>query len=415
MSNLPICVLGSQIGTNAGRQIKAELYSWLKLHFDVITVDADANVKSEYPFIKKVIETAISSNKPVLYIHTKGACNVISKAFELNKKTGVKIPGGALPHDSQVIVRRMWKHEFTANYTKYLDAVTVNGPTVACPYTGGDKTTWQNAFVINPAAARLLQKTFHEDNNRYYYERMFEHTSINVIGIRLNNVERDKNCQSNMWQDIWDNFFVAHPFNIISNNCFGGFIYKWMDVQYNNPFMFSMVHFSDISNIFTTSLNWAKISLEHTKGPHNRNSAYDIVVDNRIRIHYVHYLEDMVHEPPIVQDGNVLGKDIYKYVAEKYLERAKRMCATYITPYYIVSWHPSSGTLIDMNALCKLMNQYEQNYCVIIPSDIDSADLHDVDKANLLLSPYPRSPTWVKDSSKTLTDDIVSRICAVRM
>jgi hypothetical protein len=415
MANLPLCVLGSQIGTNAGKQIKAELYNWLKSRFDVITVDADENAKSEYPFIKKVIETAISSNKPVLYIHTKGACNVISKAFDLNKKTGVKIPNGALPHDSQIIVRRMWKHEFTTNYNKYLDAVDGNDPVVACPYAGGDKTTWQNAFVINPSAARILQQSFHEDPNRYYYERMFEHTNIKVLGIRLNNVERDKKCQSNMWQDIWDNFFVPHPFNIISNNCFGGFIYKNLHIQYNNPFIFSMVHFSDIAHIFMDSLNWANIQLEHTKGPHYRNSAFDIVVDNHIRIHYVHYLEDMVHEPPIIQDGNVLGKDIYKYVADKYIERVKRMCSMYIQPYYILSWHPSSGDLSDINALAIKMNEFQQRYCVVVPPDIDIASLHNIQSSNIIVSPYKSSSTWVKDSVNALQNDIISRICATDM
>lgn len=415
MSDLPLCVLGSQIGTNAGRQIKAELYGWLSKVFDVITVDADSTVKNEYPFIKKVIELSIESNKPVLYIHTKGACNVISKAFGLNAKTEVTIPVDALPYDSQIIARRMWKHEFTTNYEKYLTVVSSNDPIVACPYTGGDKTTWQNAFVINPSAAKELRQSFHEDTNRYYYERMFEHTNIKVVGIRLNNVERDKNCQSNMWQDIWNNFYMPHKFNIISNNCFGGFIYKQLHLQYNNPFIFSMVHYSDLANIFTRSLNWSNMQLEHTKGPHHRNSAYDIVVDNRIRIHYVHYLEDMVHNPPIIKDGNVLGKDIYKYVAHKYLERTTRMCKTNIQPYYVLSWHPSSGSLEDLNNLALSMTKYAQQFCVIMPPDIDRTALRNVSDANIVLSPYASSPTWVKDSAAALHDDIVSRICAVDM
>lgn len=100
----------------------------------------------------------------------------------------------------------MWKYEFTENITSYMTAVDTHIPAVACPYTGTDKTTWQNGFVINPSAAKLLQKTFHLDKNRYYYERMFHSTSIKIIGIRLNNVERDKLNQWNMWEDLWNNF-----------------------------------------------------------------------------------------------------------------------------------------------------------------------------------------------------------------
>lgn len=415
MTNLPLCVLGAQIGTNAGRQIKAELYGWLTKHFDVTVVNADETAKNEYTFIKKAIELAIEKNAPVLYIHTKGACNVLSKAYELNVKTGVQIPSGALPHDSQIIVRRMWKHEFTKNYDSYLKLVEGDEPIVACPYTGGDKTTWHNAFVINPSAARLLKQTFHYDNNRYYYERMFEHTKIQVVGIRSNCVERDKNCQSNMWQDIWNNFFVSHPFNIISNNCFGGFIYKHLRMQYNNPFIFSMVHYGDMVNLVTHSLNWGKIEVEHTRGQRHRNSAYDVVVDNQVRIHYEHYLEDGVHEPPIRKDCNVLGKDIHKYVVEKYFARAERMFDEAIQPYFVVSWHPSSGTLSDINNLVKTMNQYSKKYCVIMPPDIKTTELHDVDPSNILISPCVRSDTWVKNSADLLHDDIISRICAIDM
>lgn len=413
MVSKPLCVLGAQVGTNAGKYIKNELHSWLDTKFSVIQVSADTGTKNEYPFIRKVIDTAIQTNQPVLYIHTKGACNIISKAYELNKKTGVSIPENALPNDSQVIVRRMWKHEFTDNYEAYLNAVNTDMPVVACPYTGTDKTTWHNSFVINPSAAKILNESFHEDGNRYYYERMFNQTDIKVIGIRLNNVERGNNCQANMWQDLWDNFYVPHNFNLISNNCFGGFIYKNMKIQYNNPFMFSMVHFSDIANIFKYPVNWANIKLEQTKGPHHKNSAYDIVVDNKIRIHYVHYLEDMTHEPPIVKDGNVLGKRIYKYVVQKYLERTKRMCSTFIQPYYLVSWHPSSGSIKDMNALVLELRKYNQPYCVVVPPDIDITDLTGVNDMNLIISPYSSSKTWVKDSALAVQHDILSRICAL--
>jgi hypothetical protein len=176
-------------------------------HFDVDTIDVDLRCKNEFPFIASVIMKSIRTRKPVLYVHTKGACNPMSKAFELNKKTGVNVPDTATAYDSQRIVRAMWKYEFTHNFNKYIDAVSTDKPVVACPYTNSVKTTWHNGFVINPPAAYLLTKTFHEAKNRYYYEKMFKDTDINVIGIRMNDVERGNYSQQNMWQDLWDNFY----------------------------------------------------------------------------------------------------------------------------------------------------------------------------------------------------------------
>lgn len=201
------CIFGCQIGTKEGKAIKTEMLSWLVPHFDVNTIDVGMECKNEYVFIANVIMKCISSKKPVLYVHTKGACNPISKAFELNKQTGVNVPDTATPYDSQRIVRAMWKHEFTANFNVYKDIVSCAEPVVACPYTNSVKTTWHNGFIINPAAAYVLTKTFHEAKNRYYYEKMFKDTDVNVVGVRMNNVERGDYSQQNMWQDLWDNFY----------------------------------------------------------------------------------------------------------------------------------------------------------------------------------------------------------------
>jgi hypothetical protein len=207
MENKMTCVFGCQIGTKAGKAIKAEMLKWLLPNFDVHIVDVGLDCKNEFPFIATTIMQCIQGMKPVLYIHTKGACNPISKAFELNKKTGVIVPELATPFDSQRIVRAMWKHEFTTNIAAYLNAVSTKEPVVACPYTNSVKTTWHNGFVINPYAAYVLTKTFHDATNRYYFEKMFSNTDINVVGVRMNNVERGNYSQQNMWQDLWDNFY----------------------------------------------------------------------------------------------------------------------------------------------------------------------------------------------------------------
>lgn len=203
------CIFGCQVGTPEGVKIKHEMLQWLTPHYNVKCIDVDLSCKNEYPFLCNVIMESIRTRCPVLYLHTKGACNPASKAFLYNQKTGVHIPSTATQYDSQRIVRNMWKYEFTKNMNTYLSAINTNSPTVACPYTNSIGTTWHNGFFINPSAAYELTKTFHNDSNRYYFERMFHnHPTIKVIGIRMNDVERDSLYQKNMWQDIWDNFYT---------------------------------------------------------------------------------------------------------------------------------------------------------------------------------------------------------------
>ncbi len=187
--------------------VKHEMLQWLEPVYDVIIVDVGIDNKTEYPFIECAINECIKSNQPVLYIHTKGACNNGQRAYDLNLISNVRLPKGAVPEDNQRIVRAMWKYEFTENLDAYLKTVACNGPMVATPYTGDKKTTWHNGFFMNPAAAKELLKTFHVDENRYYYEQMFRNTDIPVIGIRMNNVPRKPGNQANMWQDLWDNFY----------------------------------------------------------------------------------------------------------------------------------------------------------------------------------------------------------------
>lgn len=208
MAEKPTCVFGCQIGTPEGKRIKAEMLCWLKPVYDVITVDVGTKCKNEFPFIATVIMKCVTLNKPVLYVHTKGACNPISKAYELNKKTGVHIPATAAPYDAQRIVRNMWKKEFVDNREAYFRTASCNEPVVACPYTNSVKTTWHNGFVINPTAAKVLTYTFHDDSKRHYYEKMFCNTPVTVIGIRMNNVERGEYKQQNMWEDLWTNFYI---------------------------------------------------------------------------------------------------------------------------------------------------------------------------------------------------------------
>lgn len=201
-----IGVLGV-LRTERGLKIKDEILENLKTH-NLLMIEQDPPGKqAEYPAIKYAIKMAIELNEPILYLHTKGAFNEIPPIPKIpgRKSIDTFMPAGATLKDWQPCIRKMWYNEFGKNIDKYLDAVKGNEPIVACPYTGPGKATWQNGFVMNPAAAKELQKIFKFTTNRYWYEVMFNDCK-NVIVKGLIN---DKICypmndsRFEMYKSIW--------------------------------------------------------------------------------------------------------------------------------------------------------------------------------------------------------------------
>lgn len=178
-----LCVFGCLM-TNLGMNIKSEMLKWLESEYHVFCVPQDPpGTLFEYPAIYYTCRMAIDLNKPVLYIHTKGAAH------------HAKV---------QSYVRRMWQNEFT--YPKaadYFNTVNTDCPTVACPITSSDRITWLNSWVINPAAAKLLINKLHICSNRLYFEGLFRDNGdpdrelkSNVVGI----VHSGVNSPSDVWK-----------------------------------------------------------------------------------------------------------------------------------------------------------------------------------------------------------------------
>lgn len=202
----PICVFGVLL-TEEGKKIKSEMLEWLDQFYEVTIVEQEPpGDKFEYPAIKRAAELSVEKNSPVLYIHTKGAANKVPgwSARMLNKK--FKVPSTAKPEDCQKTIRNMWKNEFTGKrLEEYLNRCNTDKPTVCCPYTGKEKITWFNAWIINPSAAKYVLKNIRVDNWRWYYERIFGNIKeVNVIGMRLNDLLLATFDQTEkVWNDIW--------------------------------------------------------------------------------------------------------------------------------------------------------------------------------------------------------------------
>lgn len=167
-SSKPLCVLGV-LRTDAGIQIRDEMIKWICSKYNCICVNQDPPGELyEYPALNHARYLALNYNKPVLYLHTKGAGN---------------------HNHLQAKIRNMWKFEFLCKFQWYND-LNNQLSMVKTPFTGSDKWTWFNGFIATP----LAYKSAHIEisSNRYDFEHIFSNCeSVKVYGRILNNVSSE--------------------------------------------------------------------------------------------------------------------------------------------------------------------------------------------------------------------------------
>ena len=165
MENLqdkPICVFGIMDNPN-GQAIAKEMRAWLAPVYDLHEVVHDGK-QFELPALKEAQRLSIESGRPVLYIHTRGACNVWK---------------------TTIPTRNMWKEEFGRQWRKYfLIADITETPLVVCPFRDYDKETRYNGFVANAAA--WAQLDLQPSADRMVYERLWCKHDTAVIGLLIN-------------------------------------------------------------------------------------------------------------------------------------------------------------------------------------------------------------------------------------
>jgi hypothetical protein len=156
----PLCVFGL-LNTEKGNIIADEMLAWLRPHYTVHIVRHDGK-QFEQPALRYMQELQKKTNRPCLYLHTKGACF----RDELSEK-----------------VRRMWKEQFAENGKQYFDAVKGSKPRVAAPIFSPEGKSWYNGFVANAAAMRTIPEIV-PDEFRWRFERLFlNRDDVERIGV----------------------------------------------------------------------------------------------------------------------------------------------------------------------------------------------------------------------------------------
>ena len=143
----PLCVLGS-VDTERGREIAAELLKWL-FKYEVHEVVHDGSLY-EQPALRYAQELSIKENRPVLYLHTKGAYNKPERSRK---------------------IRKLWRREFQDG----VDALCWWRqclPLVVCPFTGADRMTRYNGFWATPEAWKAIAP-IEPSEDRMVFEKLW--------------------------------------------------------------------------------------------------------------------------------------------------------------------------------------------------------------------------------------------------
>lgn len=84
---------------------------------------------------------------------------------------------------------------------------------------------------------------------------------------------------------------------IIANNCLAADLYYSNHKKYDHPFMWCVLLHNDLLNLIKNfkTLNYNNFYLKHNE--HIKN-AYDLIIDNKVKIQYLHYLKDDKYKVP---------------------------------------------------------------------------------------------------------------------
>lgn len=123
-------------------------------------------------------------------------------------------------------------------------------------------------------------------------------------------------------------------FNIITNNCLGGHIYRdVLKTEYKNPFIWCFLepYFDFIQNY--PNINLFNYKLEKIDKKLGR---FKIVIDNKYELKFWHYYFDKNAKTLIIDGRNVRYNKIWEYIVQKYEERTKRMLNKKEEPIFII-------------------------------------------------------------------------------
>lgn len=124
--------------------------------------------------------------------------------------------------------------------------------------------------------------------------------------------------------------------NIISNVCSGAFLYQKLGIEFNNPFMWSVLHYRDLKELVTNFRDIAFSDAQLVRGNRVKDSFSISIGNGRIIAEYIHYKWNKNCQIPTKIGEDVFYNRIWKYTYSKYMERLERMQNNNENPVFLI-------------------------------------------------------------------------------
>lgn len=116
--------------------------------------------------------------------------------------------------------------------------------------------------------------------------------------------------------------------NIISNNCCGGFLYKALNLPYQNPFIFTRIWADDFLKLLSEfdTIDFENYILNTNSGRLVEEvDNFHILLDNKIKIYFKHHRFRSIANSPEFSGHNMYYNRVWEYLIKKWDERIKNL------------------------------------------------------------------------------------------
>ena len=156
--------------------------------------------------------------------------------------------------------------------------------------------------------------------------------------------------------------------NIISNDCTAGFIYREINQEYKNPFIWTSIDLDNFIKLIENydTLNFENISIKLEKNTSKISVQNElcpvITIDGIVDIHCFHYFQKEGKKAEInTKERYIYDQDIVNYTKKVYLSRLERMTEE---PVFI--WSNFEGFYWYNSASVNKLNNINTKYKIIV-------------------------------------------------
>lgn len=114
--------------------------------------------------------------------------------------------------------------------------------------------------------------------------------------------------------------------NVICNSCVGSRLYELKNEQFNNPFMWNVIPYSDFHNLIVNydSIDFYKydVSIFHQS---ETNKVAQAIFDSQVKTYYIHYHQDERYQSSTRKSIDIYSNDIISYTEDAIDRRLERM------------------------------------------------------------------------------------------